>query len=649
MGDVILGYKESDTTKILSNPSAGRNSTTVVGAVIAKTKNGSNTTYGKGNVYAYSDNKLTISDSNVDNDLIAETKNGNLMLNGGHIKGDAKLTSGKAIGINYGGTTDTTVDGDLTATSTTNVNGFNNIKNVTVGKKLTAKANSNNHIVKAKATDMDLNSGYYSDVIDSEVTNNLTATTGTADGDPMGAAWKDSRQFYMENTKVGKDLTATSETGFVHINGGSIDGNAVLNANTKGTGSMGDIIIGYSEADTTKINSNPSAGRNSTTVAGTVTANTKNGSNITYGKGNVYAYSDGDLSFVNSNVDNDMMVETTGKTSITDSVVNGILKATSTNGDVYLANSTLKQTVDINAKNDADIILNDIAGHLNADAGNNINYVTRGDILLNDSTDMNLNAGNVAKITTNGDITVDNLSAGTTVVKAKTIDLNASNITTNDSTYNANVKMNSAGDVTFTGDNEIRGDLTVKTTGDDSKVAMNGNSTTADNITVDMTQDVTGDWVEIRNVKTGHLQLDNFNIGHLIESVFDSAGFNNGETLYINILNTVVNGQIVKNLDPVIEGNRTDVNRIIYYPLSVNPGGETGGGSGDISADDAARLLGYMREKGIDGLVGKDFAPIAFAAYDRGKRGAIFRAAGDAIYKDVSQVVHITDRFNLDD
>ena len=571
------------------------------------------------------------------------------MLNGGHIKGDAKLTSGKAIGINYGGTTNTTVDGNLTATSTTDVNGFNNIKNVTVGKKLTAKANSNNHIVKAKATDMDLNSGYYSDVIDSEVTNNLTATTGTADGDPMGAAWKDSRQFYMENTKVGKDLTATSETGFVHINGGSIDGNAVLNANTKGTGSMGDIIIGYSESDTTKINSNPSAGRNSTTVAGTVTAKTKNGSNTTYGKGNVYAYSDGDLSFVNSNVDNDMMVETTGKTSITDSVVNGILKATSTNGDVYLANSTLKQTVDINAKNDADIILNDIADHLNADAGNNINYVTRGDILLNDSTDMNLNAGNVAKITTNGDITVDNLSAGTTVVKAKTIDLNASNITTNDSTYNANVKMTSAGDVTFTGDNEVKGDLTVITTGDESKVAMNGNSTKAKNITVDMTADVTGEWAEFKNVETGHLQLNNFNIGHLIESVFDTVGFNNGETLYVNILNTVVDGQIVKDLDPVIEGNRTDVNRVIYYPLSVTPGGGTGGGAGDISGDDAARLLGYMREKGIDGLVGKDFAPIAFAAYDRGKRGAIFKAAGDAIYKDVSQVVHITDRFNLDD
>ena len=335
-----------------------------------------------------------------------------------------------------------------------------------------------------------------------------------------------------------------------------------------------------------------------------------------------------DATVDNSKVAGDTNINTVdGNALVTNSEV-GNLTMNSTNSDVTVENSKVNGSATLTAGHDVNSTFSSYTDKLDATAGNDVNYKTTGDIHLDNSTNMSLKAGNKTELTTiDGNITVDNLPSGTDVVKGKEVSLVAAN------------------DITFTGDNVIDGDLRVKSTGDNGFVAINGDSTKADNIYVDKAH-----WVEIKNVDTDHLQMENFDIGHLIQSRIGSAGFDNGDTLYINILNTVLNGQLVKNLDPAFEINRgTTLADIIYYPLvDPNPGPGAGGG-GNISPDDAARLMGYMREKGIDGLVGKDFAPIAFAAYDRGKRGAIFKAAGDAIYKDVSQVVHITDRFNLDD
>ena len=472
--------------------------------------------------------------------------------------------------------------------------------------------------------------------------------------------------FFMKDTKVGGNLDASSETGYIHLEGGSVGGDATLAGNTRGDGNMGHIIIGYKGNDKEVILSDKTAAQHSTSIGGVIKATANKGHRSDrpeLAKGDILAYSDGNLTFEDSLADNNITAESkNGNVSFTNSVAGsadltagkdatidnskvvgntniktvdgnatvknnskvGKLTMNSTNADVNVIDSTVNGTATLTAGHDVNSTFSKYTDKLDATAGHDVNYKTTGDINLDNSTNMSLKAGNKTELTTiDGNITVDNLPTGTDVVKGKEVSLVAD------------------GNITFTGDNVIDGDLRVKSTGGNGFVAINGDSTKADNIYVDKAH-----WVEIKNVDTDHLQMENFDIGHLIQSRIGSAGFNNGDTLYINILNTVLNGQLVKNLDPAFEINRgTTLADIIYYPLT---NGGAGGGE-EWSTDDAARLLGYMREKGIDGLVGKDFAPIAFAAYDRGKRGAIFRAAGESIYKDVSQVVHITDRFNLDD
>ena len=58
--------------------------------------------------------------------------------------------------------------------------------------------------------------------------------------------------------------------------------------------------------------------------------------------------------------------------------------------------------------------------------------------------------------------------------------------------------------------------------------------------------------------------------------------------------------------------------------------------------------MNNLRNQPVDTILGSDFSPIAFAANENAKRGGIYKAAGDKIYKDVEEIVHITDRFNLD-
>ena len=87
-----------------------------------------------------------------------------------------------------------------------------------------------------------------------------------------------------------------------------------------------------------------------------------------------------------------------------------------------------------------------------------------------------------------------------------------------------------------------------------------------------------------------------------------------------------------------IIGTGVDVDRFHFLPEIIEVD----------DTNDASRLLGYMRESGVDTILGRDYAPIGFAAHDRGKRGAVYKAAGDAIYKDVNQTVHVTKRFDLD-
>ena len=558
---------------------------------------------------------------------------------------------------NTKGTT-TKVGKDLTL----NASGSNAIVSVDVKGKSTVNAGKFNSIDKLTTNELDTSAGYFTNLTNSTVTGNAKARVGKTTSTDR----PDQRMFFMKDTKVGGNLDASSETGYIHLEGGSVGGDATLAGNTRGDGNMGHIIIGYKGNDKEVILSDKTAAQHSTSIGGVIKATANKGHRSDrpeLAKGDILAYSDGNLTFEDSLADNNITAESkNGNVSFTNSVAGsadltagkdatidnskvagntnintvdgnatvknnskvGKLTMNSTNADVNVIDSTVNGTATLTAGHDVNSTFSKYTDKLDATAGHDVNYKTTGDINLDNSTNMSLKAGNKTELTTiDGNITVDNLPTGTDVVKGKEVSLVAD------------------GNITFTGDNVIDGDLRVKSTGGNGFVAINGDSTKADNIYVDKAH-----WVEIKNVDTDHLQMENFDIGHLIQSRIGSAGFNNGDTLYINILNTVLNGQLVKNLDPAFEINRgTTLADIIYYPLT---NGGAGGGE-EWSTDDAARLLGYMREKGIDGLVGKDFAPIAFAAYDRGKRGAIFRAAGESIYKDVSQVVHITDRFNLDD
>ena len=646
MGHIIIGYKGNDKEVILSDKTAAQHSTSIGGVIKATAKRGHRSDrpeLAKGDILAYSDGNLVFKGGSAEDNLIADSGK-NILIN--------RTSSGYT-------NTNTTVGNDLIL----NAKGSNAIIDVQVGNKsVINSAEGYNSIDKLTTKELDTSAGYFTNLTNSTITGNAKARVGKT----TSTSRPDQRMFFMKDTKVGGNLDASSETGYIHLEGGSVGGDATLAGNTRGDGNMGHIIIGYKGNDKEVILSDKTAAQHSTSIGGVIKATAKRGHRSDrpeLAKGDILAYSDGNLTFEDSLADNNITAESkNGNVSFTNSVAGsadltagkdatidnskvagntniktvdgnatvknnskvGKLTMNSTNADVNVIDSTVNGTATLTAGHDVNSTFSKYTDKLDATAGHDVNYKTTGDINLDNSTNMSLKAGNKTELTTiDGNITVDNLPTGTDVVKGKEVSLVAD------------------GNITFTGDNVIDGDLRVKSTGGNGFVAINGDSTKADNIYVDKAH-----WVEIKNVDTDHLQMENFDIGHLIQSRIGSAGFNNGDTLYINILNTVLNGQLVKNLDPAFEINRgTTLADIIYYPLT---NGGAGGGE-EWSTDDAARLLGYMREKGIDGLVGKDFAPIAFAAYDRGKRGAIFRAAGESIYKDVSQVVHITDRFNLDD
>ena len=646
MGHIIIGYKGNDKEVILSDKTAAQHSTSIGGVIKATAKRGHRSDrpeLAKGDILAYSDGNLVFKGGSAEDNLIADSGK-NILIN--------RTSSGYT-------NTNTTVGKDLIL----NAKGSNAIIDVQVGNKsVINSAEGYNSIDKLTTKELDTSAGYFTNLTNSTITGNAKARVGKT----TSTSRPDQRMFFMKDTKVGGNLDASSETGYIHLEGGSVGGDATLAGNTRGDGNMGHIIIGYKGNDKEVILSDKTAAQHSTSIGGVIKATANKGHRSDrpeLAKGDILAYSDGNLTFEDSLADNNITAESkNGNVSFTNSVAGsadltagkdatidnskvagntniktvdgnatvknnskvGKLTMNSTNADVNVIDSTVNGTATLTAGHDVNSTFSKYTDKLDATAGHDVNYKTTGDINLDNSTNMSLKAGNKTELTTiDGNITVDNLPSGTDVVKGKEVSLVAD------------------GNITFTGDNVIDGDLRVKSTGGNGFVAINGDSTKADNIYVDKAH-----WVEIKNVDTDHLQMENFDIGHLIQSRIGSAGFNNGDTLYINILNTVLNGQLVKNLDPAFEINRgTTLADIIYYPLT---NGGAGGGE-EWSTDDAARLLGYMREKGIDGLVGKDFAPIAFAAYDRGKRGAIFRAAGESIYKDVSQVVHITDRFNLDD
>ena len=326
--------------------------------------------------------------------------------------------------------------------------------------------------------------------------------------------------------------------------------------------------------------------------------------------------------------------------------------------NVNITNTNVTGNLNAEANNDVNIKHSN-AAFIDADAGHDVNLETTGDMTINNNSNFELTGGHAVNIKTDGNMTVDNLTDNSKL-NAPNIGLDAANITSNNSNYNGNVNMTSGDDVTFTGVNDINGDLTISASREHGFVALNGDKTTADNITVNNAQ-----WIEARNVDTGHIEFNNFEIGHIIESDIDSTAFSDGDSVYIHRLNTTINGQELDPFKQIITDSATNVNQVIFYPYSPvnpggggdNPGGGTIGGDGSgaggfngLLDQDAVKLMNYLRDKGVDVRIGSDFAPIAFAAHEGRKGGRYLMNIGDSVYRALEQhldTLNIADRFDV--
>ena len=562
-----------------------------------------------------------------------ETTKGNLRLSS---DGDLKINKG----ANVAGNLLTQADGSIT-TSGNIMAGFDvkayatddiNIENVNAGRNLELKSNKGN-----------INLGN-----DSKASSVSGKTTLTADKD-----------INVKNYTSTDSFNATSNNGAITLNKASVGNRAIPAGQYKGItlNAKKDITVNNSYSHG-KFIANSTQGSVSVGNTGVETQ----GSDITAGKDvnlnqfhsaahvNITAGENVNAKAIGTSANQSIWTVKAGKDANFENLnlnnKNGGLKVEANNININNAPSVgIKQPnvqgqVDLNAKNDIKIENGtEFGSKLNATAGNNISLDRKGDLTINNSSPISLKAGNTVSVSTDGQLVIDNLTSND-IVNGTNVNFAGANITTNNSTYHTNVGMDSKGDVTFTGSNTINGDLTISASKDSGFVAINGDSTKANNITVNGAQ-----YIEANNVETGHLQFNDFEIGHILNTTADSTGFTNGNDLYVNVLNTIINSG---ELRPSITGSAIDVDRIIFYPTFPEGGDGT---NLDGLDEDSALILGYLRDKAIETKLGSDFAPIGFAAHE-GRRGGLHRMdIGDSVYRALQEQIdtlHITDRFNID-
>ncbi len=562
-----------------------------------------------------------------------ETTKGNLRLSS---DGDLKINKG----ANVAGNLLTQADGSIT-TSGNIMAGFDvkayatddiNIENVNAGRNLELKSNKGN-----------INLGN-----DSKASSVSGKTTLTADKD-----------INVKNYTSTDSFNATSNNGAITLNKASVGNRAIPAGQYKGItlNAKKDITVNNSYSHG-KFIANSTQGSVSVGNTGVETQ----GSDITAGKDvnlnqfhsaahvNITAGENVNAKAIGTSANQSIWTVKAGKDANFENLnlnnKNGGLKVEANNININNAPSVgIKQPnvqgqVDLNAKNDIKIENGtEFGSKLNATAGNNISLDRKGDLTINNSSPISLKAGNTVSVSTDGQLVIDNLTSND-IVNGTNVNFAGANITTNNSTYHTNVGMDSKGDVTFTGVNNINGDLTISASKDSGFVAINGDSTKANNITVNGAQ-----YIEANNVETGHLQFNDFEIGHILNTTADSTGFNNGNDLYVNVLNTIINSG---ELRPSITGSAIDVDRIIFYPTFPEGGDGT---NLDGLDEDSALILGYLRDKAIETKLGSDFAPIGFAAHE-GRRGGLHHMdIGDSVYRALQEQIdtlHITDRFNID-
>ena len=357
------------------------------------------------------------------------------------------------------------------------------------------------------------------------------------------------------------------------------------------------------------------------------------------------------------------------KLSFVDTVVNAF-KAHSNNDVAIDKNSTIG-TADIkgnnvtsNAKYTGNIKVN--AENATFESENKLSFV---DSIVN-----------AFKAHSNNDVNVDKNS---TIGSA---DLKGNNITS-DAKYTGDIKVNAENNATFNSESDLTfvnpefgneftanttGNINYNKTGDaiiNEAVKLTGNNVNiaAENLTVDgqtiKANNVTLNAIEnviVNNITTnGTLSIENaqnisvnncssdklaiinpednrFEYAEIFTSFANTTEFANGEYLYIDI----TNASLMNNNRTAIRNSATNVDRIVIVPeeftIDRNLGQET------------TKNMNNLSQKGINTVLGSDFSPIAFAAHDTAKRSGIYKAAGDKIFKDVEDIVHITDRFDVD-
>ena len=300
--------------------------------------------------------------------------------------------------------------------------------------------------------------------------------------------------------------------------------------------------------------------------------------------------------------------ESENKLSFVDSIVNAF-KAHSNNDVNVDKNSTIgsadlkgnnitsdaKYTGDIkvNAENNATFNSESDLTFVNPEFGNeftanttgNINYNKTGDAIINEAVKLTGNNVNIA---------AENLTVDGQTIKANNVTLNAiENVIANNITTNGTLSIENAQNISV-------------------------NNCSSDKLAIINPED------------------NRFEYAEIFTSFANTTEFANGEYLYIDI----TNASLMNNNRTAIRNSATNVDRIVIVPeeftIDRNLGQET------------TKNMNNLSQKGVNTVLGSDFSPIAFAAHDTAKRSGIYKAAGDKIFRDTQDIVHITDRFDVD-
>ena len=649
------------------NPNVGGTLTADAENVLSFTKNGSDLKVDKAFADKY---KLTAGNElqfKTDKNLIADNSYGNFV---------SKLTSffGKNVNLNnikansIKAVADNTVNANGIKVNTNNkwenILGKQNTVATFEGKTINSTNSSYNGevVVNADNATFTQNDGNILKVMDSNISDTLKVTSN---GEIYLGSW-DKTGNNGEATKIGSlDLDSTNKITIW-------DTNVAEDALLKASNTIG---IYDSEFNTANMTAN-----------NVTSSNTNYSSDIKVNADNATFNSKNNLAFKDSNVTNNFKAESNGiidivksvfnkadlsadkvasretnysgnikvnaneanfnsdsKLSFVDSVVNAF-KAHS-NNDVTIDKNSSVNTSDLKGNN---VISNaEHKGTIKVEAENNAAFTSDKDLVFeNPVFNGTFTASTKGDVTynQNGNLTVDE----SIKLAGNNININAENITSNNAIYEGSVQMNSKGQIQFNNNNTIAGSLIAQAEND---ITMNGNTQVGGNATVNTTANAIVNGVNangtlsienaqnisVNNCSSDRLAIINtlenkFNYAEIFNSNANTTEFANGEYLYIDLTNS----SLFNNNRQAIINSANNVDRIVIVPFENALGQE------------ATKNMNNLSQKGVNTVLGSDFSPIAFAAHDTAKRSGIYKAAGDKIFRDTQDIVHITDRFDVD-